>query len=106
MTEPTLTDLRETARMIVDCDIADNLIALARAFLSLTDTTPLNVIKAQALGLEQDEENEHEYIDGDNPTSMLAVMMGRDHTAISLTVGEPTVGQLRLALLQENRDGE
>lgn len=37
MTKPTLTDLRETAWMIVDCDIADNRIALARAFLSLTD---------------------------------------------------------------------
>lgn len=99
MTEPTLTELREIALMIVDCDIADNRIALANAFLSLTDQTPLNVIQTQALGLEQD-------VDANNPTSMLVVMMGRDHPAISMNIGDPTVGQLRLALLQENRNGE
>lgn len=87
--------------MIVDCDIADNRIALARAFLSLTDPTPLNAIQTQSLGLEQDDENEHEYTDGDNPTSMISVMTGRDHIAISLNIGDPTVGHLRLALMQE-----
>lgn len=118
MPEPTLTELREIADELVQhCDLVAKKTGglsmveeygrrVATAFLSLTDQTPLNVIQTQALGLEQDDENEHEYIEADNPTSMLTVMMGRDHTAVSMNIGDPTLGMLRLALMQERRDGE
>lgn len=116
MTEPTLTINRQLAqeaaenlrRQVHPCEPSAEKVYLRiiEQYLSLTDPTPLNVIQSQALGLEQDDDNEHAYVDGDNPTSMIAVMIGRDHMAISLNVGDPTVGQLRHALLQGKHDGE
>lgn len=98
MTEPTLTDLRETAWMIVDCDIADNRIALAKAFLSLTDQTPLTAEHCREAGCSG--------CGGENKRWDF----GRNYAWMSdnpdMHIENPTVGQLRLALLQENRDGE
>lgn len=107
MTEPTLTELREIAVDKLPHYMLNKPIRkVLEAFLALTDPEPLNVLQVQALRLEQDDDNEHEYVNGDNPVSLVSVLMGGDSTAISLTVGNPTPGMLRLALLQENRDGE
>lgn len=101
MTEPTLTELRETARMIVDCDIADNRIALAKAFLSLTDPTPLTAEHCREAGLELDRVCKAAFVD-DNANESLMVWTDLSEMATK----QPTLGQLRLALLPENRDGE
>ncbi len=100
---PTLTEMRETARMIVDCDIADNRIALARAFLTLTDPTPLTAEHCREAGFE----TMPCLVGIELLHPSLPVLFGDDCIGLAiLKIHSPTVGQLRLALLQENRDGE
>lgn len=107
MTEPTLTELRAHANMLNrwlngepfdrrEFEIAMSL--LAQSFLSLTDPTPLTAEMCSEAGLELDRVCKAVFVD-DNVNESLMVWTDLSEMATK----RPTLGMLRLALLQENR---
>lgn len=110
MTEPTLTDLREIAQTIeagwpeVE---PPRLRQLANAFLTLTDPTPLTAEHCREAGLDAHEIDEYHTVWRVSPYEELAIYetQNAEHD-FDMSCPRATVGQLRLALLQENRDGE
>lgn len=96
-----MTELRKIAEDELNCGKNDDEVRRVLAdYLRLTDPTPLNVLQVAAW-LEQDDDNEHDFVDADNPTSLLRVTIGRDHVAHTLRIGYPTVGLLYAAQRQE-----
>lgn len=108
MTEPTLTELREMAVKLVEekqmcpCKLCRNTNgrAVIDAFLSLTDQTPLTAEHCREAEIN---ERTGRFIGKENT---LVTLAHPGDMAASIKVYEPTRGQLLLALLQENRDGE
>lgn len=126
MTEPTLTELREIANRLLDeIDVeivADGIegfganftsptveprIAVLQAFLALTDPEPLNAEHCRAQGLYGNEIDEYHTTWRMSPHEKLAVYetQNAEHD-FDMSCPRATVGQLRLALLQENQNGE
>lgn len=110
MTEPTLTINRQLAKEAVEylrASIHDSdsfhekiYLRIVEQYLTLTDPTPLAAEHCREAGMN---ERTGRFIGKENVLVNLAYPGGM---AASIKMYEPTVGQLRLALLQENRDGE
>lgn len=105
MNEPTLAELREMAQDDIAWigDIDTPLKLVLEAFLTLTDPTPLTAEHCREAGLPsllgRTFANGGPLLDA----TILADFRGPEPL---LDLWNPTVGQLRLALLKENRDGE
>jgi hypothetical protein len=99
MTEPTLTELRGLAEHLKgEAPPGCAWRALIDAFLSLTDPAPLTADQCREAGCRG--------CGGENKRWDF----GRNYVWMSdspdMHIENPTLGQLRLALLQEDRDGE
>jgi len=87
-----------------ECSPEEVYLQIIQAFLDVTDPTPVNSVNAKALGLEESEESDHTLVEGDNPASLLAVLIARDHTAVNMQVGNPTRGMLLHVLSKETSE--
>jgi hypothetical protein len=102
MTEPTLAELRRVSQSILDgypgADPAE-LRQLAKSYLALTDPEPLTAEHCQEAGMSPLVENSTDL----ECAAALFCMCNSEETP-HLEVIHPSVGTLRLALLQENRE--
>lgn len=108
MTEPTLTELRAHADMLsrwlngepFDRREFENAMSLlAQSFISLTDQTPLTAEHCREAGI--DESSLMYFI-----TPRGAIFACEDDEPGAADLPYATAGTMRLALLQENSDGE
>ncbi len=102
MTEPTLKDLREIAESCMRSYPTSRIVRdVAKAFLALTDPTPLTAEHCREAGLELDRICKAAFVD-DNANESLMVWTDLSEMATK----RPTLGILRLALLRENSDDQ